>query len=152
MNTSSALSSRRSCTHLGPKFHDPNTLAGNTPVLWISEPFSSPDTEFFGPSSKPITPTALKTGPALYMVERARERGDLKPGAMIVESTSGTLGSRLALAGISYRHHGAPAVFRPGIAHRDTTAQRLPAQLTSVPKEGSREPSRSPAFWNTFPV
>lgn len=48
-------------------------------------------------------PNGIKDRPALYMAKHARERGDLKPGAMIVESTSGTLGSRLALAGISYR-------------------------------------------------
>lgn len=46
----------------------------------------------------------MKDRPALHMIEQARARGDLKPGAMIVESTSGTLGLGLALAGIIYRH------------------------------------------------
>lgn len=38
------------------------------------------------------------------MVERARARGDLRPGARIVESTSGSLGLGLALAGMVYQH------------------------------------------------
>lgn len=103
MNNSIALSSRRSCTHLGPKFHDPNTLVGNTPVLWVSEPFATPGTGFWA-KLEGHNPNGMKDRPALHMIEQARERGDLKPGAMIVESTSGTLGLALALAGIIYRH------------------------------------------------
>jgi S-sulfo-L-cysteine synthase (3-phospho-L-serine-dependent) len=40
----------------------------------------------------------------MHMVERGHARGDLRPGARIVESTSGTLGLGLALAGTVYRH------------------------------------------------
>ena len=40
----------------------------------------------------------------MHMVRAARRRGDLSPGAPIVESTSGTLGLGLALAGLSYGH------------------------------------------------
>ncbi|MBN7448358.1 pyridoxal-phosphate dependent enzyme, partial [Mycobacteroides abscessus] len=78
-------------------------MVGNTPVLWVSEPFSGPGTGFWA-KLEAHNPNGMKDRPALYMVERARERGDLKPGAMIVESTSGTLGLGLALAGIIYRH------------------------------------------------
>ncbi|QVI20120.1 pyridoxal-phosphate dependent enzyme [Nocardia tengchongensis] len=38
------------------------------------------------------------------MVRRARERGALAPGARIIESSSGTLGLGLALAGLVYAH------------------------------------------------
>ena len=38
------------------------------------------------------------------MVERARARGELRHGARIIESTSGTLGLGLALASTVYRH------------------------------------------------
>jgi cysteine synthase A len=46
----------------------------------------------------------MKDRPAMHMVERARARGDLAPGARIVESTSGTLGLGLALAGMVHGH------------------------------------------------
>ncbi len=46
----------------------------------------------------------MKDRPALHMVEQARARGELRPGARIVESTSGSLGLGLALAGMVYRH------------------------------------------------
>ena len=46
----------------------------------------------------------MKDRPAMHMVERARLRGELLPGARIIESTSGTLGLGLALAGMVYQH------------------------------------------------
>ncbi|WP_165643865.1 pyridoxal-phosphate dependent enzyme, partial [Mycobacteroides abscessus] len=78
-------------------------MVGNTPVLWVSEPFSTPGTGFWA-KLEGHNPNGMKDRPALHMIEQARARGDLKPGAMIVESTSGTLGLGLALAGIIYRH------------------------------------------------
>jgi cysteine synthase A len=52
-----------------------------------------------------FNPGGMKDRPAMHMVERARARGDLVPGAAIIESTSGTLGLGLALAGQEYGHH-----------------------------------------------
>jgi cysteine synthase A len=49
-------------------------------------------------------PGGMKDRPALHMVDRARRRGELRPGATIIESTSGTLGLGLVLAGMIYRH------------------------------------------------
>lgn len=46
----------------------------------------------------------MKDRPALHMVKCARARGALRPGARIIESSSGTLGLGLALAGMVYRH------------------------------------------------
>ncbi|MFC7590853.1 PLP-dependent cysteine synthase family protein [Nonomuraea antimicrobica] len=51
-----------------------------------------------------FNPGGIKDRPALHMVRRARARGDLRPGGTIVESTSGTLGLGLALAGIVFGH------------------------------------------------
>jgi cysteine synthase A len=50
----------------------------------------------------------------MHMVERARARRDLKPGARIIESTSGTLGLGLAFAGTVY-HHPVTLVTDPGL-------------------------------------
>ncbi|MFD9122004.1 PLP-dependent cysteine synthase family protein [Streptomyces bottropensis] len=78
-------------------------LVGNTPVLRVSEPFSSPGRGFWA-KLEGFNPGGIKDRPALHMVERALSRGDLKPGCPIVESTSGTLGLGLALAGMVYGH------------------------------------------------
>ncbi|MFE4174106.1 PLP-dependent cysteine synthase family protein [Streptomyces sp. NPDC056909] len=76
---------------------------GNTPVLWVDEPFATAPRGFWA-KLEGFNPGGIKDRAALYMVARARERGDLRSGAPIVESTSGTLGLGLALAGVLYGH------------------------------------------------
>ena len=76
---------------------------GGTPVMFIDEPFASGGRGFWS-KLEGANPGGIKDRPALHMVRRARERGELRPGARIVESTSGTLGLGLALAGIAYGH------------------------------------------------
>ncbi|RVW04266.1 PLP-dependent cysteine synthase family protein [Rhodococcus xishaensis] len=91
----------------------PGRLVGNTPVLWIGAPFAR-DGRGFWAKLEGCNPGGMKDRPALHMVERARARGDLAPGAMIIESTSGTLGLGLALAGIVH-HHPVTVVTDPGM-------------------------------------
>ncbi|KUN72579.1 pyridoxal-5'-phosphate-dependent protein subunit beta [Streptomyces canus] len=78
-------------------------LVGNTPVLRVSQPFTPPGRGFWA-KLEGFNPGGIKDRPALHMVERARARGDLSPGRPIIESTSGTLGLGLALAGMVYGH------------------------------------------------
>ncbi|OBI91600.1 PLP-dependent cysteine synthase family protein [Mycobacterium asiaticum] len=86
--------------------HQPDTMVGNTPVLWVSgetSPVGATGRGFWA-KLEGFNPGGMKDRPALHMVERARARGDLAPGGSIIESTSGTLGLGLALAGNVYRH------------------------------------------------
>ncbi|WKV76073.1 PLP-dependent cysteine synthase family protein [Streptomyces sp. PCS3-D2] len=78
-------------------------LVGNTPLLRVSEPFA-PEGHGFWAKLEGFNPGGIKDRPGLHMVERARARGDLLPGARIIESTSGTLGLGLALAGMVHGH------------------------------------------------
>jgi len=78
-------------------------MVGHTPVLRISAPFCSDDRGFWA-KLEGSNPGGMKDRPAMHMVERGRARGELRPGARIVESTSGTIGLGLALAGTVYRH------------------------------------------------
>lgn len=86
-----------------PRNPRPAALVGNTPVLWVGEPLSPPGRGFWA-KLEGVNPGGMKDRPALHMVERAAARGELEPGARIIESTSGTLGLGLALAGAGYRH------------------------------------------------
>ncbi|MDA3628987.1 PLP-dependent cysteine synthase family protein [Saccharopolyspora sp. WRP15-2] len=88
---------------LTPHNHAIDTTVGSTPVLWIDQPFNGPGTGFWA-KLEGHNPGGMKDRPALHMIERARQRGELEPGGTIVESTSGTLGLGLALAGINYGH------------------------------------------------
>ncbi len=83
--------------------HTPAGLVGNTPVLHIGAPFTTPGRGFWA-KIEGHNPGGIKDRTALHMVRAARERGQLLPGARIVESSSGTLGLGLALAGATYGH------------------------------------------------
>ncbi|MGA5191486.1 PLP-dependent cysteine synthase family protein [Streptomyces griseoincarnatus] len=83
--------------------HTPAGLVGDTPVLWIGAPFTSAGRGFWT-KLEGHNPGGIKDRTALHMLRAARERGQLLPGARIVESTSGTLGLGLALAGATYGH------------------------------------------------
>lgn len=76
---------------------------GNTPVLWIDHPPSGGGRGFWA-KLEAYNPGGMKDRPALHMVEQARRRGELRAGGPVIESTSGTLGLGLALAGIAYGH------------------------------------------------
>lgn len=84
--------------------HRPATLVGNTPVLWIDTPFSHGGRGFWAKLEGFNPGGGMKDRPAMHMVRRALDRGELRPGDRIVESTSGTLGLGLALAGTVYGH------------------------------------------------
>lgn len=114
--------------------HSPGTAVGNTPVLWIGEAFTGSRRGFWA-KLEGANPGGMKDRPALHMVAKARERGDLEPGAMIVESTSGTLGLGLALAGIVYGHP-VTLVTDPGmepIVRRMLAAHGARVELVSRP-------------------
>lgn len=112
----------------------PGATVGNTPVLWIDQPLA-PAGRGFWAKLEGFNPGGMKDRPALHMITQARVRGELRPGAMIVESTSGTLGLGLALAGIV---HGHPVtlVTDPGmepIVHRMLTAHGARVELVREP-------------------
>ena len=91
----------------GPTCQSLPGLVGDTPVLWISQLWSqdpATDGRGFWAKLEGRNPGGLKDRPGLHMIARARQRGDLSPGAPVIESTSGTLGLGLALAGSVYGH------------------------------------------------
>ncbi|KPN49463.1 PLP-dependent cysteine synthase family protein [Mycobacterium intracellulare] len=95
----------RDCGQPAPgTYRRPAGLVGHTPVLRISSPLTPPDRGFWAKLEGFNPGGSMKDRPALHMVEAARARGELAPGARIVESTSGSLGLGLALAGQAYGH------------------------------------------------
>lgn len=90
-------------TPVAPNRSALSALVGNTPLLRVSEPLA-PAGRGFWAKLEGFNPGGIKDRPGLYMVERARARGDLRPGGRIIESTSGTLGLGLALAGLVHGH------------------------------------------------
>jgi S-sulfo-L-cysteine synthase (3-phospho-L-serine-dependent) len=77
---------------------------GNTPVIRIGSPFTVDDRGFWAKLEGANPSGSMKDRAAQHMLMCARQRGELTPGAPIVESTSGSLGLGLALAGAVHGH------------------------------------------------
>ncbi|WP_043737089.1 MULTISPECIES: PLP-dependent cysteine synthase family protein [Nocardia] len=114
-----------------------HALVGNTPVLWVGAPLA-PAGRGFWAKLEGFNPGGMKDRPALHMVARAEARKDLAPGARIIESTSGTLGLGLALAGMVYRHP-VTVVTDPGL--EPIVAQMLAAYGAEVDLVAEPHPS-----------
>lgn len=78
-------------------------LLGRTPVVRITAGLPGPHPGFWA-KLEGLAAGGMKARPAVSMLLGARERGELRPGAPVVESTSGTLGIGLAFAGQALGH------------------------------------------------
>jgi cysteine synthase A len=78
-------------------------LIGRTPVLFVDAPLPHPHDGFWA-KVEGAAPGGMKARAAVSMLTAARARGELAPGAPVVESTSGTLGVGLAFAGQALGH------------------------------------------------
>ena len=73
-------------------------LIGKTPLLALDRINAKGTARVLG-KCEFMNPISIKDGPALYMIREAEERGDIQPGATLVEATSGNTGMALAYIG-----------------------------------------------------
>ncbi|GAB3299146.1 PLP-dependent cysteine synthase family protein [Parasphingorhabdus pacifica] len=78
-------------------------LIGDTPVLRVDTPLPRSHPGFWA-KLEGLGPGTMKARAALSMLRGARERGELRPGGTIVESSSGTLAIGLAYVGMALGH------------------------------------------------
>ncbi len=70
---------------------------GNTPLVEVRNLLHNSGVEVFGKLEGANPGGSVKDRPALYMIKRAEESGELTPDKMIVEPTSGNTGIGLAM-------------------------------------------------------
>ncbi|MEU6909163.1 pyridoxal-phosphate dependent enzyme [Streptomyces coeruleorubidus] len=79
------------------------SLVGRTPLARITADLPGPHPGFWA-KLEGLAAGGMKARAAVSMLLGARDRGELLPGAPVVESTSGTLGIGLAFAGQALGH------------------------------------------------
>ncbi len=77
-------------------------LIGNTPMVEIKRLNPNPNVRLFGKLEGNNPGGSVKDRPALNMIRSALERGDIKPGAKLIEATSGNTGIALAMIACVY--------------------------------------------------
>ncbi len=85
---------------------------------------------------------SVKDRPALSMIQRAQERGDIKPGDTLIEATSGNTGIALAMAAAIKGYRMLLIMPEDLSIERVQTMKAFGAELILTPKSGGMEYAR----------
>ena len=85
---------------------------------------------------------SVKDRPALAMIQRAQERGDIKPGDTLIEATSGNTGIALAMAAAIKGYRMVLIMPEDLSIERAQTMKAFGAELILTPKSGGMESAR----------
>ncbi len=85
---------------------------------------------------------SVKDRPALSMIARAQERGEIKPGDTLIEATSGNTGIALAMAAAIKGYHMILIMPEDLSIERVQTMKAFGAELILTPKSGGMEHAR----------
>jgi len=88
---------------------------------------------------------SVKDRPALSMIRRAEERGEIKPGDTLIEATSGNTGIALAMAAAMRGYKMILVMPENQSVERRQTMRAFGAELVLTPKAGSMELARDTA-------
>ena len=88
---------------------------------------------------------SVKDRPALSMIKRAQERGDIKPGDSLIEPTSGNTGIALAMAAAMMGYRMVLVMPEHLSIERRQSMAAFGAQIVLTPQAGGMEPARDVA-------
>ena len=88
---------------------------------------------------------SVKDRPAFSMIRRAQERGDIKPGATLIESTSGNTGIALAMCAAMMGYRMILVMPEHLSVERRQTMAAFGAEIVLTPKQGGMEMARDVA-------
>ncbi|MGF7151022.1 cysteine synthase A [Sphingomonas zeicaulis] len=112
---------------------DTLSLIGNTPLVRLAGPSAATGCEILGKCEFANPGASVKDRAALYIVNDAEERGQLKPGGTIVEGTAGNTGIGLALVANAKGYKTIIVMPETQSREKMDTLRALGAELVLVP-------------------
>jgi cysteine synthase A len=112
---------------------DTLSLIGNTPLVRLKGPSEEAGCEILGKCEFANPGASVKDRAALFIIEDAENRGQLKPGAMIVEGTAGNTGIGLALVANAKGYRTTIVMPETQSREKMDTLRALGAELVLVP-------------------
>ena len=110
---------------------------GKTPLVLLPSP--NPNVPILGKMEGNNPGGSVKDRPALSMIRRAEERGELKPGVTLIEPTSGNTGIALAMIAAARGYKLELVMPANSTAERVQTMRALGAKVVLTPATGGME-------------
>ena len=120
-------------------------LVGNTPLVRLKRIPGDSSNVFLAKLEGNNPAGSVKDRPALSMIVRAEQRGDIKQGETLIEATSGNTGIALAMAAAIRGYRMTLVMPENQSVERRQTMRAFGAELVLTPKEGSMEMARDVA-------
>lgn len=120
-------------------------FVGNTPLVKLQR-LAAPDSNLILAKLEGNNPAgSVKDRPALNMIRRAEERGEIKPGDTLIEATSGNTGIALAMVAAIKGYKMVLIMPEHMSAERNAVMKSFGAKIIAVSKEGGMEEARDMA-------
>ncbi len=132
-------------TRLSAGFSTLEDFVGNTPLVKLKRlPGKTSNTLLLKlEGNNPAG--SVKDRPAFSMIRRAQERGDIRPGATLIEPTSGNTGIALAMCAAMMGYRMILVMPEHLSVERRQTMAAFGAEIVLTPKEGGMEMARDVA-------
>ena len=122
-----------------------DNFVGNTPLVRLKRIFGGTGNVILAKLEGNNPAGSVKDRPALSMIVRAEQRGDIKPGDTLIEATSGNTGIALAMAAAMRGYKMILVMPENQSVERRQTMRAFGAELVLTSKEGSMELARDTA-------
>jgi cysteine synthase len=106
---------------------------GNTPLIKLEAASAATGCTILGKAEFMNPGQSVKDRAALFIIEDAVKKGELKPGGIIVEGTAGNTGIGLALVGNALGYHSVIVIPETQSQEKKDTLRLCGAELVEVP-------------------
>src|SRR5688500_163602 len=128
-----------------PAFQTLEDFVGNTPLVRLKHLPGNTSNTILAKLEGNNPAGSVKDRPALSMIRRAQERGDIKPGDTLIEATSGNTGIALAMAAAIMGYPLILVMPEHLSIERRQAMKAYGAEIILTSKEGSMEEARDVA-------
>jgi len=128
-----------------PMFKTLEDCVGNTPLVKLKRIAAGTGNILLAKLEGDNPAGSVKDRPALSMIRRAQERGEIKPGDTLIESTSGNTGIALAMCAAMMGYRMILVMPEHLSVERRQTMAAFGAEFVLTPKEGGMEMARDVA-------